>query len=78
MISLHFHNLNFSVLLETYTLIQFFTGPMSLTLYATDQEFQKTLHYLDNLEHVSDRTNISFHVVFKDSVRIYIFFASLY
>nr|XP_022918705.1 LARGE xylosyl- and glucuronyltransferase 2-like [Onthophagus taurus] len=47
-------------------LCQHWGGPMSLTLYATDPEFQQAMKYLDNLDVVKDRTNIAFHVVFKN------------
>ncbi|XP_065158374.1 xylosyl- and glucuronyltransferase LARGE2s-like [Atheta coriaria] len=40
-------------------------GPISLTLYVTDPEFQQALHYIDNSEVLQERTNIAYHAVFK-------------
>ncbi|GJQ75239.1 hypothetical protein Trydic_g9838 [Trypoxylus dichotomus] len=52
-----------------YLLSELFTtweGPMCLTLYATDREFQEIVVFLDSISILKERKNIAFHVVFKD------------
>lgn len=41
-------------------------GPISLTLYVTDPEFQQANKYLENSEILQERTNIAYHAVFKN------------
>lgn len=43
---------------------------MTLTLYATDREFQQVISFLNNVSILRMRTNVAFHVVFKDGVGI--------
>lgn len=41
-------------------------GPISLTLYLTDPEFQQCNNFIENSEFLQDRNNIAYHVVFKE------------
>lgn len=41
-------------------------GPISITLYVTDPEFQACQRYIETSEILQDRYNIAYHIVFRD------------
>lgn len=43
-----------------------YLGPISVTLYVTDPEFQECQKFIENSEILQDRLNVAYHVVFKD------------
>lgn len=45
-----------------------FLGPISLALYISDAEAQQLLSYISNSNTLSTRTNIGYHVVYKEGV----------
>lgn len=45
-----------------------FLGPISLALYISDAEAQQLLSYISNSNTLSSRTNIGYHVVYKEGV----------
>nr|XP_008192494.1 PREDICTED: glycosyltransferase-like protein LARGE2 [Tribolium castaneum] len=47
-------------------LVKYWQGPISLTFYVTDPEFQQCYNFIENSELLQDRTNIAYHAVFKD------------
>ncbi|KAF5287894.1 hypothetical protein FQA39_LY04068 [Lamprigera yunnana] len=46
-------------------LCKYWEGPLSLTFYVTDPEFQESIHFIENSEVLQDRMNIAYHAVFK-------------
>lgn len=47
-------------------LCQYWEGPISLALYISDAEAQQLLSYISNSNTLSTRTNIGYHVVYKE------------
>jgi glycosyltransferase-like protein LARGE len=47
-------------------LVKYWQGPISLTFYVTDPEFQQCYNFIENSELLQDRHNIAYHAVFKD------------
>lgn len=45
-------------------------GPISFTMYLSDAEFPKVVHLLSDSQLLSTRSNIAFHVVFKQGVSV--------
>lgn len=48
------------------SLVDYWQGPMSIALYASDAEVQQFLRYAENSETLKNRKNIGIHIVYKD------------
>lgn len=50
------------------SLMNWLTGPISLTLYMSDAEAQQFLSYALSSDVLKDRKNIGYHIVYKEGV----------
>lgn len=51
--------------------MEFFLGPVSLTIYLSDPELVKTIAFISNSEILKQRTNVAYHAVFRDGVGLF-------
>lgn len=47
-------------------LVKCWPGPMSLTLYVSDPELEKSISFISNSDILQQRSNVAYHAVFKD------------